>query len=624
MMIRSNSIMFDDILKRYTSEASANRRGERNNTPAPTTPDQSVERQQTPLPNDLSEQIEPWLAQVANLAEAYHVQSVTTALRSLREHWNIPGFRLAFVGEFSRGKSTLINRILNRTLLPVAVLPTTACITSIMHGEEDHLSVNFLDGHQEIRPLEASSWHDLIADRQAEKDREIETTVRVSLKHPWLHEIGIEMIDTPGAGDTNDQGTAHILQVLSQCDATIILVSAAAPLSLTEKMFIEQEILGRHIPQLLVVVSKLDTIPLPQRHDVLATISERLKHISPNIPVLSVHKVDADENEGDPLEAIRSQIAGMAVRSDRQLWRSRQVAGRLADYLKQLMEIGQQVLAEQALDQAQREAEHKKAHAATQAEAARWETIKLRFQQRRLQVDQEFCQQLQVSGDHIVQLLVSDLSQSNDPKIWWEQQFPFLLHHELLLLARASSTFFMNILAQDVEVLHGEVSRTFAAGLTRNVPNVTEVPEPLPVVPDLVLADEGQYLLLSRLGSSAAVIIGYLLVGPIGSAITLALGITSDRMLKRAIEDQRSQVKGEVFNCVSRTLQEYTQLLSRRLQGLYEEVAQGIEDEQQTWLAAHEEVLKLAIEASVESISWPRLIEQASSLRTHILNALQQ
>lgn len=313
----------------------------------------------------------------------------------------------------------------------------------------------------------------------------------------------------------------------------------------------------------------------------------------------------------------------MAARSDRQRWRSRQVAGRLADCLKQLMEVGKQMLAEQALSQAQREAERQKAHAATQAEAARWDAIKRKFQQRRLQVDLEFCQQLQVSGNQIVQRLVSDLSKSNDPKSWWEQQFPFLLHRELLLLAQASSSFFLRILAQDVETLHGEISRTFTTDLTRSVTTVADVPEPLPAIPDLALTDEHEYLFLSRLGSSAAVIIGYLLVGPIGSAITIALSITSDRLLRQAIEDQRDQVKREVFNCVNSTLQEYTHLLSRRLQGLYEEVAQEIEDERQAWLATHQEVLKLTNGTQQESLAWSRLIEQASLLRASILDALQ-
>src|SRR5579885_2981730 len=194
-------MMFDDIFKRSTSEVAVNRQSEHDDTPAPATIDQNIGLLPRSLPNDLSTMIGPWFAQVADMAEAYHVQSVTAALQRLHAHWNIPGFRLAFVGEFSRGKSTLINRLLDRMLLPVAVLPTTACMTSIIPGKEDQLTVNFSDGLQEVRPLEASSWSDLIAGGETEKNREKETTVRVTLKHSWLQEMGIEIIDTPGTGD---------------------------------------------------------------------------------------------------------------------------------------------------------------------------------------------------------------------------------------------------------------------------------------------------------------------------------------------------------------------------------------------------------------------------------------
>jgi small GTP-binding protein len=614
--------MFDDIFKRYVDTA-ADRTGEVRVANTSVASGTGVPQSLNVLPPDLSRQISPWLTQVAQLAETHHVQSIATAVQKLQERWHLPGFRLAFVGEFSRGKSTLINRLLDRALLPVAVVPTTASITSIIAGEEDGLTLHFLDGHQETRPLEAASWHDLIADGQLEKNRTIEATVRVHVNHAWLCDVGIEMIDTPGAGDINDQRTTHILQVLSECDATIILISAAVPLSLTEKIFIEQEILGKHIPQVLVVVSMLDTISVEQRHEVLNTVRERLNGISPRIPMLPSYAEEVGTDVSDPLELIRQQIAGMAAHSDRQIWRSRQVAGRLADYLGQLHELAQQALVEQKLDLAQREAAHKKARVAMQAEASIWETIKLQFQHRRLQVDQEFCQQVNVSGDHMTKMLITDLGESSDPKVWWEQQFPFLLHRELLLLARASSAFFMQALTQDIERLHREVNKTFVTDFTRNKPNIAEVPEILPEVPDLALTDEGQQILFSRLGSSAAIILGYLLIGPIGSAISLALGMASEHMLKNALEEQRTQIKGEVINCVSRTLQEYTHFLSKRLQMLYEEVAQDIEHEQQMWLVAREETLKRAVESSSESAPWSHLAENAAFLQKEIIRSLE-
>ena len=76
--------------------------------------------------------------------------SITTDLKKLREYsekldlnGNINGideilkrmandnFNVAIVGEFKRGKSTVINALLGKNILPVDVLPTTATLNKI-------------------------------------------------------------------------------------------------------------------------------------------------------------------------------------------------------------------------------------------------------------------------------------------------------------------------------------------------------------------------------------------------------------------------------------------------------------------------------------------------------------
>jgi ribosome biogenesis GTPase A len=70
-------------------------------------------------------------------------QLITEAgLNALLPEWqrlfvrlNEPTFSVAVAGEFSRGKSTLINRLLGADLLPVGDLPTTALLTHVRHGQ---------------------------------------------------------------------------------------------------------------------------------------------------------------------------------------------------------------------------------------------------------------------------------------------------------------------------------------------------------------------------------------------------------------------------------------------------------------------------------------------------------
>ena len=68
-------------------------------------------------------------------------------LRDLSHRLRTDRFTLAVVGEFSRGKSTLINALLGqRELLPTAIEPATAAITLLTHGDSPTATVNYEDG----------------------------------------------------------------------------------------------------------------------------------------------------------------------------------------------------------------------------------------------------------------------------------------------------------------------------------------------------------------------------------------------------------------------------------------------------------------------------------------------
>ena len=62
-------------------------------------------------------------------------------------------FNLVVLGEFKRGKSTLINALLGRDLLPTGVVPLTSVVTAIGIGEQNRLIVRFQDGREQELPV---------------------------------------------------------------------------------------------------------------------------------------------------------------------------------------------------------------------------------------------------------------------------------------------------------------------------------------------------------------------------------------------------------------------------------------------------------------------------------------
>jgi GTPase SAR1 family protein len=243
-------------------------------------------------PSDLADRLLNWLSQCEEFANYLSIENreigeqMVALLKTIERRRSLPSFRLTFVGEFSRGKSHLVNRLLGRNVLPEGALPTTATITSILAGEEDCMEVK-IAGKTEIRSLEESSWEDLLATDSAGTDAEVFAGLRIRLNHEWLRSLDVEIIDTPGAGDLSDRRAAMISDILSQSDAAVLLVSATFPFSMTEAAFLEQEVIGRHVPRIMVAVSKLDTIPPEQRGKVMQSIRYRIAEVSANVPILS-------------------------------------------------------------------------------------------------------------------------------------------------------------------------------------------------------------------------------------------------------------------------------------------------------------------------------------------------
>ena len=67
-------------------------------------------------------------------------------LAALRARLRVARLRVLVVGEAKRGKSTLVNALLGRDVLPVGVTPLTALATTVTHGADEDAEVRFLDG----------------------------------------------------------------------------------------------------------------------------------------------------------------------------------------------------------------------------------------------------------------------------------------------------------------------------------------------------------------------------------------------------------------------------------------------------------------------------------------------
>jgi len=577
--------------------------------------------------------VESWIKRCLKLAESIDCDEVVTALTELDVRWQFPGFRLAFVGEFSRGKSTLINRLLERTLLPIGAKPTTGTLISVVAGSTEKMEVYIPDKGWTARPLEESSWNDLLSSEQGEDSQEQLTQVRLTIDHPWLRSIDVELIDTPGAGDLNSGRTVLLCELLSQCDAAVLLISATLPFSRTEATFLEQEVLGRHIPNVLVAVSKLDTVDHEQKAELLGVIRERVMEISREVPIVPIHPLDSHASEVDTLERVRTQIEAMVEKGERRIRRSKKVAGQLVDYLNHIAELSEAAIKtahmnamekEQALHQLEKEKEEAEIY---------WEDIRLEIDERRLQHAQRLRQKVLLAKNEFIETYSFDLNKEKDLKTWSEHVLPSQIRRELLSLGNKWSEEILAELSLDFEWVYNEVNQKFSRQIVQRSSDLPTTVKPDFHLSQLQLTDNVQnYSFLTGLATTTNIISGLIVSGPSPVqlkavavvsrvAVTGVAWFVGNQLNHQKIEEQRRQLSQELIFNVNRITDDYCNQMSERLRELYSQLIEELRQEQRMWQSAWESTLKNSSDTQ-DTSHHSYLLEQVSALKEEIYLAL--
>ena len=153
-------------------------------------------------------------------------------IAALRDRLDAARLRVLVAGEAKRGKSTLINALLGRAVLPTGVTPLTAVATTVRYGDDHRVQVRFSDGHEEKQPV--SALPDLVTERGNPGNRRHIAAVTVYLDTPLLAG-GVELVDTPGTGSVFAWDTAAAHEALEAMDAAVFVVTADPPVSAAER-----------------------------------------------------------------------------------------------------------------------------------------------------------------------------------------------------------------------------------------------------------------------------------------------------------------------------------------------------------------------------------------------------
>ena len=211
----------------------------------------------------------PPLDDLAALAGEAAVPTVSTEARELADRLGEGRFYVACVGQFKRGKSTLINALLGTSILPTGVVPVTAVPTVLRHGRLA-ARVRFAGGWREVDPGDLA---DYVSEERNPGNRLGVMGVEVGMPSPLL-DGGLCLVDTPGLGSAIEPNTAATREFLPHIDAAVAVLGADPPISGEELAFLAQA--AERVETLIVVLNKADRIPATERREAAAFTTRML------------------------------------------------------------------------------------------------------------------------------------------------------------------------------------------------------------------------------------------------------------------------------------------------------------------------------------------------------------
>lgn len=519
-------------------------------------------------------------------------------------------FSVAVVGEFSKGKSTFINAFLGRKLLPVGDLPTTAMLTRIRYNPQEML-ILFDDKGKKVKslPISAVSWDGLTAENFAGDDPE--GTVLVGVNSRFLGACNLELMDTPGAGDLEENRAKVIGDALLSGDGAIITISAAAALSLSEKLFIEQRLLTRKTPFLMIIITKLDQIPKDQRIGIVDYVISKLSLWKMDIPVYIPYNVEMDSDKYADItgmDKVMKQISAWINDPQRvKLTEEWLITRALSVLSTPISSLKEQKMLIEAGEAKRQELIAEKQQKLSNANIA-WEDIRLKMLAR----CNDCCALLQSKADEykttVIERLQYEASHSNSPQKWWTEDYPYRLKVELANISAGIENAVSRRISDDAKWFNAALEQSFRTHVLFARDTISDKELMGNVTTENKIEFENIYRKrnVSRVGTAALTIgaavlfssAGFLpIVATVG--ISTGAGILTEHVFKGKIEKQHEEIKAAIAKNVPQIIEESLRESTKRLTAVYDDIINAAVKEESSWMDAQKE----AIEKSVKLVN---------------------
>ena len=218
------------------------------------------------------------------------------SIEKMKKRASDPYLYVALIGDFSTGKSTFINALIQKNILKTAWQATTAVPTFIFYNHIDTVQVIVETVGRERFLLDDSKQHSQL-ERRLNIQLPVEITDSIAflstnnnlagkIKHIEIRVPSFEglrhicMIDTPGVNPGAEEVKAHVLRtqevLTAYADATIVLFQETQVFSGSFKRFLEENA-AHFMKDAIFIITMMDLAQEDGREEVMDYVRMQLK-----------------------------------------------------------------------------------------------------------------------------------------------------------------------------------------------------------------------------------------------------------------------------------------------------------------------------------------------------------
>ena len=233
------------------------------------------------------------LNRIIEIAESLEQKSIAERLRAIDERTQNPSAQLILplIGEFSAGKTSLINALTDSKVLETASLPTTATLYQIIFGAPENKAVALSAEGEEVElQLDALKNDEL-------KKYPTVTLFDTSTKVPK----DIIFVDTPGLSSPDPRHREVLTSILPRVDAILLTVDANQAVTRSLVEFVKSMRLAEK--PIYLILNKIDTKSPSELQDLKRGIARDV-----DLPIDSLVCASAYANNISELQQLLSKI----------------------------------------------------------------------------------------------------------------------------------------------------------------------------------------------------------------------------------------------------------------------------------------------------------------------------